>query len=63
MCPSPGPQDVEVFMVPNTGEAEFFAYVKSSAQRKGLGINSPPPTAIREATSHIDIAHNAKPRC
>ena len=51
MCPAPGLQDVQIYLVPNTDENDLFDYVRSSASKTGAGINSMPADAVLEASS------------
>jgi hypothetical protein len=59
----PGPHDIEVFLVPDNGGAQFFTYVGSKAQHQGVGIDSIPPTAVLEGTSQIIVPGPSKPGC
>jgi hypothetical protein len=63
LCPQPGPHDIEIFLVPNNGGGQFFAYVGSKAQSEGLGIDSIPPTAVLEAVSQVIVPAHARLIC
>jgi hypothetical protein len=44
ICPGSGPQDIEIFLLPDTDEGQLFAYARESPQQRKVGINSMLPT-------------------
>jgi hypothetical protein len=55
LCPATGPQEIEVYMIPDTSEAGLFAYVNGPDFGTSTGVNSLPPGAILEATSDVQV--------
>lgn len=56
LCPGPGPQDFEVWLVPDVGEGQLLAYMNESrAPQNPPGVNSMPPSAKLEATANINV--------
>jgi hypothetical protein len=63
ICPAPGVQDIQVYMVPNTDENDLFGYRRSGAAKKGAGMNSMPAGAVLEASSNVVVAANMHTGC
>lgn len=63
ICPGSGLQDIQIYLVPDTGEEELFAYVRGSKSRQSLGMDSMPPGAVLEATHAVNVAPNSSDGC
>ncbi len=63
LCPGAGPQDIEVYLVPDTDETELFDFIHSTAARQSKGISSLPPGSVLEAVSSVDVAAKGEPSC
>jgi hypothetical protein len=63
LCPASGPQELEVWLVPQTADGELIAYRKALDAGQAPGLNSMPPTATLEAVASISVARKRSPHC
>jgi hypothetical protein len=63
ICPAPGPQELVIYLVPDSEEGQLYAYQTSGAQLKGLGINSIPLYSTVKATASVQIPRNVRLGC
>jgi hypothetical protein len=55
MCPTPGLQELIIYMVPDSEEGQLFAYQRSAASKSGQGIDSIPPDSVVKATAYVQV--------
>jgi hypothetical protein len=63
ICPAPGPQELVVYMIPDSEENELFAYLKSKSGKNGLGINSVPVGSVVKAAVTVDVPKTNRVYC
>jgi hypothetical protein len=63
ICPTPGPQQLELFLVPDSEDEQLFNYQSSSVQLHSEGITSVPPDSTVEAISNIEVLKTTSSSC
>lgn len=63
ICTSPGPRDLEVFLVSDTDEAQLFMYLRQAHRLHFPGIDSMPPGSALQAISYVQIPPHARKAC
>jgi hypothetical protein len=63
ICPGAGPQDIQVYLVPNTDENDLFAYIRGGARTRNGGMNSVPADAVLEASHQVQVAGTSAKYC
>jgi hypothetical protein len=59
ICPTEGPEQLEIFLVPDTGEEQLFNSQSSNALPHSRGITSLPPYSTIEAISNIEVTSSS----
>jgi hypothetical protein len=62
ICPASGPQELVIYLVPDSAEGSLFAYKRSAAQ-KGLGMNSVPIGSTVMALVTVHVANSKRTGC
>ena len=63
ICPAPGPQELVVYMIPDSEEGQLFAYQNSKTGMNGLGINSVPIGSVAEAAVTVNVPKTKHAYC